>query len=207
LGGRLAGSAGGQPLTTYGSTMMKTQKLFRMGLFGCLLLLHSASGVQVPKPKLQTRAPNRVSQATSPVWVNEAPEAHASAALELWEVQCALWDSPNALQTEAGGKMLQRMIDEGWDDLQSVWKAETSAPELEALWKLCGLCPSSGTRADFYAFVKANYDVRCPALCPSLPSPLCVAPSSLPLPGSLRRQSTSITYWYPSAATSFTNRP
>ena len=45
----------------------------------------------LPKPELQTRAPNPVSQATSPACVNEAPDAYASAASELWDVMCALW--------------------------------------------------------------------------------------------------------------------
>ena len=140
---------------------MKTQRIFRLGVFGGLLLLYSASGMQVPKPKLQTRAPNPVSHVTSPVWVNEAPDTYAIAASELWDVMCALWQSPDAEQTESGGQMLQKMIDERWKDLESVWQAETKAPKAEFLWKLCGTFPS-GSRVDLYAHVKASYDVRCP---------------------------------------------
>ena len=73
---------------------------------------------------------------------------------------CALWQTPDAEQTESGGQMLQKMIDERWKDLESVWQAETKAPKLGALWKLCGPFPS-GTRVDLYAHVKARYDVRC----------------------------------------------
>ena len=155
---------------------MKTKhpkRIFRLGVFGGLLLLYSASGMQVPKPKLQTRAPNPVSQVTSPVWVNEAPATYAIAASELWNVMCTLWQSPDAEQTESGGQMLQKMINERWKDLESVWQAETKAPKAELLWKLCGTFPS-GTRVDFYAHVKASYDVRCPRSAPLSP-PLSVS--------------------------------
>ena len=158
---------------------MNTQKIFRLGVFGGLLLLYSASGMQVPKSKLPTRAPNPVSQVTSPVWVNQAPDTHASAASELWDAMCAICPSPDAELIESGGEMLQKMIEGRWINLESVWQAETKAPKLGALWKLCAPFPS-GTRVDLYAYVKASFDVRCPRSAPLSP-PLSVS-LLVPLP-------------------------
>ena len=176
---------------------------YRLGFNACLLLC-CASGMQVPKPKPQPpRPPTVVSQAANPLWVDEAPPPYAKAASELWEVLCtpAICEASRLssdLPEDTGAKMLQCMINDGWPDLKSVWKAETSAPNSEALWNLCvQSCPTDGERANLYAFVKASFDVRCPhsaPLCPplsvsSLPSPASLqrvfaAPSSLPLPPS-----------------------
>jgi hypothetical protein len=70
---------------------------------------------------------------------------------------CAICPSPDAELIESGGEMLQKMIEGRWINLESVWQAETKAPKLGALWKLCAPFPS-GTRVDLYAYVKASFD-------------------------------------------------
>jgi hypothetical protein len=146
----------------------------RLGVYASLLLC-CVSGMQVPnsKPK-PPRAPTVVSQAANPLWVEEVPPSYGQAASDLWEVLCTpaireAFTRSGDLPEETGAKMMQCIIKDGWTDLKSVWRAETSAPKLQALWKLCGQCPTDGARADLYAFVKASYEVRCPRSAPLCP--------------------------------------
>ena len=161
----------------------------RLGVYASLLLC-CVSGMQVPNSKSNLpRAPTVVSQAVNPLWVDEVPPSYGQAASDVWKLLRTpaireAFTRSGDVPEETGAKMLQCMITDGWTDLQSVWRAETSAPKLQALWKLCGQCPTDGARADLYAFVKASYEVRCPrsaSLCP--PShPFAVrCPRSAPL--------------------------
>ena len=146
----------------------------RLGVYASLLLC-CVSGMQVPNSKSNLpRAPTVVSQAVNPLWVDEVPPSYGQAASDVWKLLRTpaireAFTRSGDVPEETGAKMLQCMITDGWTDLQSVWRAETSAPKLQALWKLCGQCPTDGARADLYAFVKASYEVRCPrsaSLCP-----------------------------------------
>ena len=133
-----------------------------------------------------------------------------------WEVLCMppiqeAFRISDHLPEDAGLKMSQSMIKGGWRNLTCVWEADKSAPKLQALWRLCGHCPTPQVQAVVYAFVKASFDVRCPRSAPLCP-PLSVLPSHPPqaseecplpppFPGSLRRQSLSITNGCPSKTT------
>jgi len=144
-----------------GYTSMATPH--RLGVYASLLLC-CVSGMQVPNSKSNLpRAPTVVSQAVNPLWVDEVPPSYGQAASDVWEVLCTpaireAFTRSGDVPEETGAKMLQCMIKDGWTDLKSVWRAETSAPKLQALWKLCGQCPTDGARADLYAFVKASYE-------------------------------------------------
>ena len=146
----------------------------RLGVYVSLLLCF-VSGMQVPNSKSKLpRAPPVVSQATIPLWVEQAPPSYGQAASELWEVLGTpaireAFKRSGDLPEETGAKMMQCIIKGGWTDLKGVWTAETSAPKLQALWKLCGQCPTDGARAEVYALVKAFFEVRCPRSAPLCP--------------------------------------
>jgi len=146
----------------------------RLGVYVSLLLCF-VSGMQVPNSKSKLpRPPPVVSQATIPLWVEQAPPSYGQAASELWEVLGTpaireAFKRSGDLPEETGAKMMQCIIKGGWTDLKGVWTAETSAPKLQALWKLCGQCPTDGARAEVYALVKAFFEVRCPRSAPLCP--------------------------------------
>ena len=140
-------------------------------------------GRSPPSQQPPPRPPAVVSQATTPLWVTSASPPFAEGASGLWEVLCMppiqeAFRISDHLPEDAGLKMSQSMIKGGWRNLTCVWEADKSAPKLQALWRLCGHCPTPQVQAVVYAFVKASFDVRCRAL------PLSVLPSlsSPPIP-------------------------